>query len=525
MAGGSRRVAPGLARVGLVLVALIAAASAVALIQPFTAGPVSYDTGSSVIHFQRLVSGQHLEAFISTTPKPLLTLVYGALYTLTHDWRSISLAAIAAFAVAVALATWLAARIAGPLAAVFAAVALIASTSLAGELVIASAVPWAMLGWVVAGLAVTAPRPRYAVAGVALAVASLARVESLVLVGAAAGVLVMLWLVRRRAGRATISSGAWWLLLGFGALPVMLVHDWLLTGDPLFWASVATRYSEGSGAASLMHPAQLARFLAHRYVGLAGFVVLAAIGGFSLLQRRRWAAAAGLAALGPGIMLFLFFLSARGTFVATRYAVPVDLALLFAAAVGWARLAEEIAHRAAARWPRVAAGDVTGTTRRMVGGAAVSAALAMAFAWPPAILASATRTAAAEARMLARNELAAVPVLEAALAGLPGSRDVATGPGQRQVVLFVPVPMRTLLAADLGVPLTRLGSTSAGGLAASPSLLAQTDLVVHSRAGDAADPAYAELEVATVSAVGGRTLTPLLVDPADGLWIYRVTGP
>ena len=102
---------------------------------------------------------------------------------------------------------------------------------------------------------------------------------------------------------------------------------------------------------------------------------------------------------------------------------------------------------------------------------------------------------------------------------------MAAGPGQRQVVLYVPVPMRTLLAADLGIPLTRLGSTSAAGLSAAPSLLAQTDLVVHSRAGDAAEPAYAELEVRTISTVGGRTLTPLLVDPSNGLWIYAVTGP
>jgi hypothetical protein len=472
-----------LASIGLTLVALIAAASALAIVQPFSAGPVSYDTGSSVIHFQRLVSGQHLEAFISTTPKPLLTLVYGVLYSLTHDWRSISLAASAAFAVAVALATWLAGRVGGTLAAVFVAVALVASTSLAGELLIASAVPWAMLGWAVAGLAVTAPRPRYAVAGIALALASLARVESLVLVAAAAGLLVILWLVGRRAGRALIPPGAWWLLLGFAALPVMLVHDWLLTGDPLFWASVATRYSEGSSAANLLHPAQLARLLAHRYLALIGFVVLAGIGGLSLLERRGWAMAAGLAALGPGIVLFLFFLSARGTFVATRYAVPVDIAVLFAAAIGLGRLAEEFAHRTAARWPRLSAGDAAGRTRRIVGGALASTMLALACAWPPAILAPTTRTAAADARSLAQNERASLPVLEAALAGLPGSRDVHAAPGQRQVVLFVPVPMRTLLAVDLDIPLTRLGSTSAGGLSGTPSLLSQTDLVVHSRPG------------------------------------------
>ena len=55
---------------------------------------------------------------------------------------------------------------------------MIASPSLAGELIIASAVPCAMVGWTAAGLAVTAPRPRYALAGLALALASLARCET-----------------------------------------------------------------------------------------------------------------------------------------------------------------------------------------------------------------------------------------------------------------------------------------------------------------------------------------------------------
>jgi hypothetical protein len=31
--------------------------------------------------------------------------------------------------------------------------------------------------------------------------------------------------------------------------------------------------------------------------------------------------------------------------------------------------------------------------------------------------------------------------------------------------------------------------------------------------------------VATVTTIGGQTLTPLLVDATDGLWIYAVTGP
>lgn len=517
-------VSPRLATLSLVLIGLLAAASALAVIQPFGAGPVSYDVGSSVIHFLRLIHGQHLEAFISTTPKPLLTVVYGVLYALTQDWRAISFAAIGAFAVAVALATWLAARVGGPLAAAFTAVALMASPSLMGELLIASAVPWALLGWIVAGLAATAPRPRYAVAGVALALASLARLETLVLVGAVAVALAALWVVAKRDARFRVPRGAWWILLGLAALPVMLVHDWLLTGDPMFWASVATRYSEGTKAASLMRPAALAHYLAHRYLNLAGFVILAGIGGLSLLQRRRWAIALGLAALGPGIVAFLFFLSARGTFVATRYAVPVDLAVLVAAAFGTGKVGEEIGRIAASRWPHLVPTGPGARIRLWGGAVAAAALLALLCGWPPALVASATATAARDARQLAANERAAVPVLQAALAGLPGSHDLAAGPGQRPLVLVVPVPMRTLLASDLDVPLTRLGSTSAGGLSPPPGLLPKTELIVHSRVGDARDPAYAELEVGTATTVSGQTLTPLLVDVTNGLWIYAVTG-
>ncbi|MGZ6345737.1 MAG: hypothetical protein ACXWOW_10535 [Candidatus Limnocylindrales bacterium] len=515
---------PRLATLCLVVVGLLAAASALAIVQPFAAGSVSFDGGSSVLHFMRLIDGRHLESFISTTPKPLLTVVYGLVYGLTHDWRAISLATIGAYAVSLALATWLAARLAGRVAAAFVAVALIGSPGIAGELVIASAVPWALLGWTVAGLAATAPRPRYALAGVALALASLARLEGLIVVGAAAGALIVGWLVGRRDTRVRVPRGAWWLLVGFAAVPVMLVHDWLLTGDPLFWASVAIRYSEAVGVSRIMRPVTLARVLAHRYLDLVGFAIFAVIGGLSLLQRRRWAAAVGLAALGPGIVAFLFFLSVRGTFVATRYAVPVDLAVLFAAGIGVARTAEGLARLATRRWPRPDAGLPRSTAWRLTGAVVASAALALAFGWPPAILDSTTTAAASGARQLATDERAAVPVLEAALARLPGTNDLVAAAGQRPLVLVVPVPMRTLLAADLGVPLTRLGSTSAALLSASPGLLGKTDLVVHSRAGDAPDPAYAALEVATQATVGGQTLTPLLVDATNGLWIYAVAG-
>ena len=48
------------------------------------------DSTASVLYFGRITSGHGLEAFLPTTPKPLLTVIYGALWWLTHDWRSLT---------------------------------------------------------------------------------------------------------------------------------------------------------------------------------------------------------------------------------------------------------------------------------------------------------------------------------------------------------------------------------------------------------------------------------------------------
>jgi hypothetical protein len=76
-------------------IALMTAVFAAALvligivIRPFATGLVAFDGASSVLYFDRIVSGQRLEAFVNTTPKPLLTLVYGVAHSLTGDWRAI----------------------------------------------------------------------------------------------------------------------------------------------------------------------------------------------------------------------------------------------------------------------------------------------------------------------------------------------------------------------------------------------------------------------------------------------------
>lgn len=492
----------------------MAVAVALAVLRPFEAGPVSYDSGSSVIHFLRITSGQHLEAFISTTPKPLLTVVFGLLYQAFGDWRAVSWATVGAYGVAIALSAWLATRLAGVVAGAFAAVALIASPALLAEVGIASAVPCAMVGWAAAGLAVTAERPRWALAGLALLLASLARLETLLLVVAALLVLVVLWIVGRRRGQVLVPPGSWWLLLGFGALPVMLVHDWLLTGDPFFWLSVSARYSEAAGS-RVLTPVRLARQLFIRYLPLTGFGLLALIGVIALARERRWTILIGLLALGPGILIFLLILATRGTFVTLRYAVPADVALLFTAAIGAGVAWAWISRRVSWLRERPALAPALGAT--LLGLVAVLAG------WPPAPLDTATRDTAARQLDVARRELTVVPLLNARLDALPGSRDAKAPAGDVPYALLVPVPIRTVLAVDLAVPLTRIGSTSGSGLDPPPGFLAITDLVYHDEVADAPDERYGMLEVnAPTQVAGGLTLVPFINDPPPGMWLLEV---
>ena len=159
-------------------VVLAVGAVGLAVVQPFAVGPVGFDSAASVAFFDRIVGGQRLEAYVGATPKPLLTLVYGLLYDVTHDWRAISWATIGAFAVGTYLAARLVQRLAGLPAAVFAVIGLVGLSLLQSDLILAYATPWAMVGWFAAGLLVTGPRPRFGLAGIALMLAALARLET-----------------------------------------------------------------------------------------------------------------------------------------------------------------------------------------------------------------------------------------------------------------------------------------------------------------------------------------------------------
>ena len=111
----------------MVGVFLASVAVAAYVIRPWIAAPLAFDTAASVLHFDRIVSGHYLERPLTTTPKPNLTLVYGLIYSATHDWRAISFAALGAWGLSVVLAARLAWRLGGALAAAFLVTSLIVS--------------------------------------------------------------------------------------------------------------------------------------------------------------------------------------------------------------------------------------------------------------------------------------------------------------------------------------------------------------------------------------------------------------
>lgn len=519
------------------------AAIGLALIRPWIAGPVGFDSAAAVIHFDRIVAGQILEAFVTTTPKPFLTAAYGLLFAISHDWRLISLADIGAYAACSAAAWLLFGRVAGPAAAAFAAAATVGSATLLSELAMAYAVPWALLFWLLAGLGATATRPRFGLAGICLMLAVLARLESLVLVGTIAAVLLGATLAGRVGGSPIHAPGrrAWLLLLGFLALPIMLLHDWRLTGDPFFWTEVSARFS-AAAASSVQTPPELLLAIGRHFRTEAVLVLIAAVGVIGVLRARAWVVGLGLLGLGPGVGLFLLFLSARGIYVSDRYYAAMDLALIGAAAMAFALLPVGRL-RGARQSPESAASDAVGGGPRgqpptPAGLATLAVAASIAFGglvgvvavWRGGLLSASIRADIAAQREEAQHADEALPALAAELDRIPGSRASPAGLDWRTsrselTIIRVPALERPRLAVDLGVPVSRIGGTGASMLVPNEAFLEPSRLVFHDRLGDRPAAAYASLEVTKPTTIGGHLVTPLAAKQAEGWWVLRIDPP
>ena len=295
--------------VGLFLVSI---ATGLWVVQPFQTASLGRDAAAPVIHFERIAAGERLEAYLGITPKPLITLINGSVYSIARDWRPVAWMEIVAYALCVVAGAVLAMRVGSLASAAFVSTAYLVSPILLQELAFLHAVPWALLAVLVAGLATTGDRPRYWLAGFALMAGTLARLETILIVGLAFAVLILLEIRARVSSGSRPRTDASWILLGLLAIPVMAVHDLLLTGDPLFWTKVAQINSEVAGTAQ--GPGFVIAFIGNHLLSIAPLVGLAAIGGLHLIQRRHWSLVVGLLAIGPGTAAFLLFMATRGVF-------------------------------------------------------------------------------------------------------------------------------------------------------------------------------------------------------------------
>ena len=502
---------------------VVALSVAVELLRPLRAGSVGFDTSASVIHFERLVAGRHLESFVTATPKPLLTLVDGSLMALVADWRVVAWATILAFAAAIAAGTALAGRLAGLGGGVFAGFLVMSSARLLDDVAIGYALAWATLLCFAAGLAVVAARPRPALAGIALAGATLARLEVVAIVGAALAVLVAAQLVARSRGPSGPSRSWWGIALALLAFPIMALHDLLLTGDPLFWMTVSQVFSRQAPDA-VLSPGGVVALIVRRMAAEWPLVVLAAVGAVALWRSRQWAGLVGVAGSTIGVASFLVAIAVRGTYVSERYLGLIDLGVRFAAGIGLAAIAAAVANLVAARRPALDA------RLPIAAGIVATALVGLVATWRPGFIDASVRRTALTTQRESRHADAALPILRCAIASIPGgvplpppSTTLAIGQPTDSILLG-PVLMRPRLAHDLALPLGSVAGVTAAQL--DPRTFLPRGLIVfHDRLSDRPVDAFRILEIHGPTTVGDVTLTPLLADAEEGTWILWVGRP
>lgn len=486
--------------------AVFAGVIAALLCEPWRVGAVGFDSAASVLYFDRIVGRVPLETFLGATPKPLLTILYGALYGATEDWRSIGLLTVLAFALSVGVAAWLVVRLAGPAAGGFVAILILGSPLLLQDVALAYATPLAVLFLIVAGLALLGERPQPTLAGSALLLATLTRFEVIVLAAVATLAVAGAWLAVRRGsdrvpGPRTIAP----LLLGWLTLPIMAIHDFALTGDPLYWLEVSARYSQ-ENPTTVRTAGELVEFIGQRYRPELPLLALAVIGVWWSARHRAAPIAIGLTSLGLGVLALVLLLAARGTYVSTRYFLLIDLSIDVAAAIGVGAMATVLVRRVPrgaplARIPEAIAAVV-----------AVALAFGLTRPWAP-LAPNQQRAIDGQVGASANADTIAVVVG----APPPGSRCVAGGGS-----LVIPGLMTPRLAVTMDRPLTDFRPLVFDPSGAFVPPLAPGDAVVHERFLDRAIEVPASLEGGAPIDVPGARLEPLLADTAAGLWIYAV---
>ena len=474
-------------------------------VRPFATPSVGPDAAAPVIHFQHLVRLAAIEGELTQTAKPLLTVLYGPLEAVA-GWTGVAWATILAAALAVALAALLAQRLAGPVAAGFVTLAFVFSPILLREVALAYAVPWTACALLGAGLVATGARPRWAVVGVLLAGAALARPEALAVTGVACGGLLAASALARVRGRAGPPRRASLVCLGFAAIPVFVVHDSIVMADPLFWLGTARENSEVSG--TVRDLPGMVEYVTLHVLGFLPLLPAAAVAAAVLVGRAQWAALIGLAGATLGIAAFFVVVGAGGTSIPTRYFGLMDMALVFAAGIGIGAV-DVPALRRRLR-PRERWNVATVVLAAGLSGSLVAAAIA-----PNWLVDRDHLRNAREQVRLHVNQATAMTAIRAAVEGPPDGAPAI-------VLILVPPRLRVQSVVDLEWPLTAVDRVWPV-LVEAPSMQVEPGTIVyHDRLDDAADPAWRSIEIDQPRVVGDLRLVPLLADPGRGMWVVRV---
>lgn len=502
-------------------VGLCAALVAFVSMQAWQAGTNDPDSMSSVLYFQRIAAGRDLEVTVLTTSKPLLTVLYGLTWNVIHDWRAIVWETILIHGVGVALAMRLATRAGGLPAGLFIASALIASTTQLAEVSQANSLPWALAGWLAAGLAVTSFPRHFGMAGAALMFAGLARIETWLILGVGTVILlvVALPMVRARQRGWPSARSLFPLMIGWLAVPIQLGHDYLLTGDPLYWLSVPRAYTVlVTPHLEAISPLRFGQELVDRYGAMPVLVLLAALGAAHLVRTRGWALLIGLTAIVIGSWLLLGSLAVRGIYITERYYEQPQLALLLAAGLGTGALVS---------WAGRLSTRVRSTAGRILGaGAAMLVAVALS---NPGPFDADLQSRFSRLHAASTNLETVMPTLRRIMSGFQGPAPPAvpaaggfTVVDSRAAAMYVPRPLQRRIAIELEIELTRLADpTVAARIGPAVDLLVPGQYVYHDSNVDIPEAWFIPFEITDEASLGDLRLVPLWHGP-DGAWLVRV---